>query len=98
MIKIKGKKMPSPLLHRDEIAKLGQELYERQIRVQVEVAENIGKIVSIDIETGEYEVGDELVETSLRSQSKHPHALLWAERIGFDAVYAVGGTIVRTIS
>jgi hypothetical protein len=87
--------MPSPLLSRDEIAKLGQELYER-IRAQVEVAENIGKIVSIDIETGEYEVGDELVETSLRSQSKHPRAPLWAERIGFDAVYAVGGTIIRT--
>jgi hypothetical protein len=65
--------MPSSLLSRDEIAKLGQELYERHIRSQVEVAENIGKIVSIDIETGEYEVGDELVETSLRSQSKHPH-------------------------
>jgi hypothetical protein len=90
--------MPSPLLSRDKIAQLGQELYERHIRAQVEVAENIGKIVSIDIETGEYEVGDELVETSLRSQAKHPHALLWAERIGFDAVYAVGGTIIRTVA
>jgi hypothetical protein len=73
-------------------------LYERHIRDRVEVAENIGKIVSIDIETGEYEVGDELVETSLRSQSKHPRALLWAERIGFDAGYAVGGTIIRTVA
>jgi hypothetical protein len=47
------------------------------------------------VETGEYEVGEDLVETSLRAQSKHPHALVWAERIGYDAVYAVGGTIVR---
>ncbi len=90
--------MPLPLLNRAEIAKLGQELYARHIRAQVEVTENIGKIVSIDIETGEYEIGDELVETSLRSQSKHPNALLWAERIGFDAVYAVGGTIIRTVA
>jgi hypothetical protein len=81
--------------NRDEVAKIGRELYDRQIRSQVEVAENIGKIVSIDVETGEYEVGEDLVETSLKSQSKHPHALLWAERIGYDAVYAVGGTIVR---
>jgi hypothetical protein len=88
--------MSSPLLRRDEIARLGQELYARDIRDLVEVAENIGKIVSIDVETGEYEVGDDLVETSLRSRSKHPNALLWAERIGFDAVYAVGGTIIRT--
>jgi hypothetical protein len=83
-------------ISRDEIAKLGQELYERQIRSQVEVAENIGKIISINVETGEYEIGEDLVETSLRSQAKHPHALLWAEKIGFDAVYAVGGTILRT--
>jgi hypothetical protein len=81
---------------RDGIAKLGREIYDRQIRSKVEVSENIGKIVSIDVETGEYELGDDLVETSLRSQSKHPDALLWAERIGYDAVYAFGGTIVRT--
>ena len=89
--------MSNPQLDRHEVAKLGQEIYNRQIRDQVEVAENIGKIVAIDVETGEYEVGDDLVTTSLRSQAKHPNALLWAERIGFDAVYAVGGTIVRTI-
>jgi hypothetical protein len=82
-------------LNRDEIARLGQEIYDRHIRSQLETADNIGKIVAIDVETGEYEIGDDLVETSLRSQSKHPNALLWAERIGFDAVYAVGGTIVR---
>jgi hypothetical protein len=86
--------MESTRPNRDEVAKLGREIYDRQIRSQVEVAENIGKIVSIDVETGEYEVGEDLVETSLKSQAKHPHALLWAERIGFDAVYAVGGTIV----
>ena len=89
--------MSNSQLDRHEVAKLGQEIYNRQIRSQVEVAENIGKIVAIDVETGEYEVGDDLVETSLKSQAKHPNALLWAERIGFDAVYAVGGTIVRTI-
>ncbi len=88
--------MKSAHPNRDEVSKLGRELYDRQIRSQVEVAENIGKIVSINVETGEYEIGVDLVETSLRSQAKHPDALLWAEKIGFDAVYAVGGTIVRT--
>jgi hypothetical protein len=83
-------------ISRDEIAKLGQKLYDLQIRSQVEVSENIGKIVSINVETGEYKIGDELVETSLRSQAKHPQALLWAERIDYDAVYGVGGSIVRT--
>jgi hypothetical protein len=89
--------MPYPQLSRQEIAQLGKVLYQRSIRAKVETEENIGKIVSINVETGDYEVGDDLVETSLRLRAKQPDAALWGERIGFDAVYAIGGTLVRTI-
>jgi hypothetical protein len=88
--------MSYPKFGTQEIARRGKDLYERSIRAQVETAENIGKIVSINIETGEYEIGDDLVETSLRLKAKQANAALWGERIGFDAVYAVGGTLVRT--
>ncbi|XZO00771.1 MAG: addiction module protein [Microcoleus sp.] len=74
----------------------GKELYEKVIRAQVETPENIGKIVSINVETGEYEIGEDLVVTSRKLQAKQANAIIWAERIGFDAVYAVGGTLVRT--
>jgi hypothetical protein len=37
------------------------ELYENSIRLRVETPENIGKIVSINVETGEYEIGDDLL-------------------------------------
>lgn len=76
--------------------KRGKELYENVIRDQVEIPENIGKIVSINVETGEYEIGEDLVVTSRKLQAKQANAIIWAERIGFDAVYAVGGTLVRT--
>jgi hypothetical protein len=42
------------------------------------------------------EIGDDLVETSLRLRANQTDAALWGERIGFDAVYAVGGTLLRT--
>jgi hypothetical protein len=83
-----------PHLSKEQTAQLGREIYDRDIRDRIEIAENIGKIVSINVETGEYEIGDDLVETSLKSQAKYPNAPLWAERIGFDAVYAIGGTII----
>jgi len=76
--------------------KRGKELYEKVIRAQVETPENIGKIISINVETGEYEIGEDLVVTSSKLQAKQANAIIWAERIGFDAVYAVGGTLVRT--
>lgn len=80
----------------EEIARRGKELYEKGIRAQVETVENIGKIISIDVETGDYEIDDDLVVTSRRLQAKHTNAAIWTERIGFNAVYSVGGTLVRT--
>jgi hypothetical protein len=89
--------MPYPTLSSQEIARRGKELYQKSIRAKVETQKNIGKIVSINVETGDYEIGDDLVETSLRLRAKQVDAALWGERIGFDAVYAVGGTLVRTV-
>ena len=87
--------MPKPNLSDEEITKRGKELYDSNIRLRVETPENIGKIVSINIETGEYEIGDDLIVTSLKLRSKQSDAALWSERIGFNAVYAVGGTLFR---
>ena len=79
----------------EEITQLGKELYDYQIRSQVEIPENIGKIASINIETGEYEIGDDLLITSRRLREKQADALIWTERIGFNAVFALSGTLVR---
>lgn len=76
-------------LMREEIARLGRELYQKRIRPQVETAENIGKIISIDVETGDYAIGTDLLITSRYLQSKHADAAIWTERIGFNAVYAI---------
>jgi len=89
--------MSKPKLSREEITQRGKELYENSIRLRAETPENIGKIVSINVETGEYEIGDDLILTTLKLRSKQADVPLWAERIGFNAVYAVGGTLFRTV-
>ncbi|MBD6617417.1 hypothetical protein FNW02_16670 [Komarekiella sp. 'clone 1'] len=81
--------MSHPTLSSQEMSWRGKELYKRSIRAKVETEENIGKLISINVETGDYEIGDDFVETSLRLRSKQTDAALWGERIGFDAVYAV---------
>jgi hypothetical protein len=88
--------MSKPKLNGEEITQRGKELYQNAIRPQVETPENIGKIISINVETGEYEIDDDLLVTSLRLRTKQADAALWTERIGFNAVYAVGGSLVRT--
>jgi hypothetical protein len=81
---------------KEEIARRGEELYENSIRTQVEIPENIGKIISINIDTGDFEIDQDLILACQRLKAKHSNAALWTERIGYDAVYAVGGTLVRT--
>ena len=66
------------------------------MRFKVETKENIGKIVSIDIETEDYEIDDDPLITGRRLQAKHPDATICGKRIGYNAVFAIGGTLVRT--
>jgi hypothetical protein len=80
----------------EDIAQRGKKRYE-SLRARVEVEGNIGKLIAIDLKTGDYEIGEDLLVISHRLKSKHPNAEMWAERIGFNAVYTVGGTLTRTI-
>ncbi|MFM8293547.1 MAG: hypothetical protein ACKN9E_03250 [Microcystaceae cyanobacterium] len=70
---------------KEEIARRGQQLYESGIRQQVEVG-NEGKIVAIDIETGAFEVADNIVPATNRLFEQYPSAQPWVIRIGHRAV------------
>ena len=80
----------------EEIGRRGQEIYETTLRALLETGDNIGKIVSIDIESGDYEIADDLLVAGRRLQARHPDAKMYGKRIGYNAVYAVGGSLVRT--
>jgi hypothetical protein len=88
--------MPHPRFSGDEIIRKGEALYEAKVRALVETPENIGKIVSIDIETENYVVDVDPVVAGLRVQEKHPDAAIYGKRIGYNAVFSIGGTLVRT--
>lgn len=88
--------MPQPRLPYEEIDRLGESIYQNQLRALLETPENIGRLVSIDVETGDYEVADDLLVSGKRLQERHPDALLYGVRIGYNAVFAVGGMLERT--
>lgn len=88
--------MTYPKVSDEEITRRGRELYEKSILSQVEIEGNIGKIIAVNVETGEHTIGNDLVVTSRQLQVKQADAAIWAGRIGFNAVYAVGGTSTRT--
>ncbi|MBB6050719.1 hypothetical protein [Armatimonas rosea] len=90
--------MPHPRFSGDEIVRLGEELYEATVRALVETDENIGKIVSIDVETGDFAVDADPVRTGLQVQAKHPGAAIYGKRIGYNAAFALGGTLTKSAS
>ncbi len=84
-----------PRLPREETARLGKEIYQRDIRAQVE-ADHYGAVVAIDVESGNWAIdNDEIVATDLL-RAKQPDANdVWMERVGFRAMYSFGGGSLR---
>jgi hypothetical protein len=79
----------------DDVARLGQSLYEQSIRAQVETPDNIGKMVIIDVETGDFEVDKLGLESSGNLHSRRPDAALYGIRIGYNVAESLGGTMER---
>ncbi len=80
----------------EEIGQCGQEIYESRLRTLLETEENIGKIVSIGVDSGDYEIADDLLAAGRRLQQRRSDAQMYGKRIGYNAVYAVGGSLLRT--
>ena len=81
----------APTRPKDEIARLGDEIYERDVRAQVET-DHQGEIVSIDVESGKWAIGDNILEAVDRLRAQRPEAIdVWSLRVGYQAVHKFGG-------
>lgn len=83
--------------NRGEMSELGRrahELYAR-LRPTVETPENMGKIIVMDVESGDYAIDDLGIESSLEIQRRHPGVTPFAIRIGYKTVGAFGGNLER---
>jgi hypothetical protein len=83
-----------PRYSKEEFARRGNELYETQVRSQVEEG-NYGRIVAIDIETGAFEVADTTISATDRLYERYPDAQPWVIRIGHRAVYRFGSRSLK---
>jgi hypothetical protein len=78
-----------PRYSKDEHARRGNEMYERQVRPQVE-AGNHGRIVAIDVDTGAFELDQGPLAACERLLARLPDAQIWCVRIGHPAVHRLG--------
>ena len=85
-----------PRYSKEEFARRGDEIYETQVRPLVETG-NRGKIVAIDIETGAFEVADEILTATGNLFQRIPTAQPWIVRIGYRAVHRFGARSLKNL-
>jgi len=84
-----GFDMPQPRYTKEEHARRGTEMYEREIAPKIE-ANNRGRIVAIDVDSGEFEIADQGLEAANRLLARRPAAQIWCVKIGYRAVHRFG--------
>lgn len=89
--------MPHPTLTAEEIARRGEEIYARDLRVKLDTEENRGKFLIIDIATGAYEIDREDLAATERLLARHANAMTYGLRIGYAAAYELGGHLWGTV-
>ncbi|HKB05579.1 MAG TPA: hypothetical protein VKD90_25365, partial [Gemmataceae bacterium] len=70
---------PRPRLGKEEFARRGDAIYDRDVRPAVEPGRD-GQFVAIDIETGAYEVDPDEQVASDRLLARAPGAQIWLRR------------------
>jgi hypothetical protein len=73
----------------EEHARLGDEVYQRDVKPHVEPRFN-GRVVAVDIETGAFEVADDGVTAAQRLLARLPQAQPWLVRAGVGPLHQLG--------
>ncbi len=88
-------KPTAPTRPKEETARLGKEIYERDIRYKVE-ADHHGEVVAIDVESDSWAIGEEVLEAVDRLRALRPEAIdVFCERVGYRALDSFGGGSLR---
>ncbi|MGI0479788.1 hypothetical protein ACN4EE_03260 [Geminocystis sp. CENA526] len=88
--------MKHPLYDKEEFARLGDEIYENKLRQHIE-KDNYGKIVAIDIQTGEFEIATDTISATRQLYNRLPDAQPWVVRIGYRAVHRFGARSLKDV-
>lgn len=78
----------------EETARLGDRIYERDIRQRVEAIHH-GEIIAIDVDSGNYVIADDVIAASEGLRAQRPNADVWLIRIGYRALGSFGGHPLR---
>ena len=80
----------------EEIGARARALYDQEIRAKVE-SDHRGKYLVLDVETGDYVIGDDYLALSREMQSRNSDRALHVIRIGYPTAGRIGGRLAPTV-
>ena len=81
--------MTRPDLTDPAIGVAAKKIYQEKIRPLM-TEDDIGKFVSIDVNSGEYEIDEDASEARKRLRQRRPDSLRFGMRVGYSAAYFFG--------
>jgi hypothetical protein len=81
--------MPTATLDHHELARRGREYYDRFLRARLE-PQSDGKFLALEVETGDYELGDSSLDALDRAETKHPDSVFCILRVGHRTAGRIG--------
>jgi hypothetical protein len=81
--------MIKPRYSKEQIAELGEALFEREIAVRLR-GRDLRHYVAIDVHSGEYEVDAQAGYAMRRLLDRQPGAQCWLRRVGSSVANSIG--------
>jgi hypothetical protein len=75
-------------LTKAEIIQRGNEIYENSLRTKIE-AGNLGKVIAIDVLSGEFELASNAIMCSKQLRARLPEAIIFVLRVGYPTLHRI---------
>ena len=73
----------------EQVAEKGEKVYQEQLKKKLEPKFK-GRFVAIEVNSGEYFMGDSLLQSLQKARAKYPDRLFHTIRIGYEGVFKMG--------
>ena len=78
----------------EEIARIAEEIYLRDVRPKV-MPQHKGKFLVLDIESGDYAVDEDDYAAEQTLRKRRPHGAFFVFRVGYTSAYSFGARMME---
>ena len=86
--------MPVASYSPEEVARLGNQIYQHDIRDKV-LPQHKGKFLVLDISSGDYEIDEDDLSAEEVLRARRPGGVFFGLRIGYTSAYTLAGRMVE---